>query len=220
MKSLSQYIANECGDGAATPGSTIGMGNPMMPGADGDDSTVGSGDLLTAKAKKEKKKIKEGLLDIDLDVKDEVVVTNLAKTWAEKLSDFTVNFTEINNDKHYIEFLNDLQEQIKTVAITPKKSIMAALRSKDYTVILFKQKVLSRRFGVGTNAVEIRKFIQNPLPESVTFYVDKYKQVTCKYNKRANHLVMIDIKNTQLFFLPADVYDDMFKIITQKVGIK
>lgn len=220
MKSLSQYIANECGDGAATPGSTIGMGNPMMPGADGDDSIVGSGDLLTAKAKKEKKKIKEGLLDIDLDVKDEVVVTNLAKTWAEKLSDFTVNFTEINNDKHYIEFLNDLQEQIKTVAITPKKSIMAALRSKDYTVILFKQKVLSRRFGVGTNAVEIRKFIQNPLPESVTFYVDKYKQVTCKYNKRANHLAMIDIKNTQLFFLPADVYDDMFKIITQKVGIK
>lgn len=80
MKSLSQYIANECGDGAATPGSTIGMGNPMMPGADGDDSIVGSGDLLTAKAKKEKKKIKEGLLDIDLDVKDEVVVTNLAKT--------------------------------------------------------------------------------------------------------------------------------------------
>lgn len=219
MKSLSQYIANECGDGAATPGSTIGMGNPMMPGADGDDSIVGSGDLLTAKAKKEKKKIKEGLLDIDLDVKDEVVVTNLAETWAEKLSDFTVNFTEINNDKHYIEFLNELQEQIKTVAITPKKSIMAALRSKDYTVILFKQKVISRRGGVGTNAVEIRKFIQNPLPESVTFYVDKYKQVTCKYNKRANHLVMIDIKNTQLFFLPADVYDDMFKIITQKVRI-
>lgn len=54
MKTLKQYLLDECGAGAATPGSTMGMGNPAAPGTDGNPSTVGSGDLLTAKAKKVK----------------------------------------------------------------------------------------------------------------------------------------------------------------------
>ena len=52
MKTIKQYLLDECG--VATPGSTMGMGNPAAPGADGNPSTVGSGDLLTAKAKKVK----------------------------------------------------------------------------------------------------------------------------------------------------------------------
>lgn len=47
MKTLKQYL--EC-DGAATPGNTIGMGNPMAP----TETSPGSEPLPTAKAKKEK----------------------------------------------------------------------------------------------------------------------------------------------------------------------
>jgi len=48
MKSLKDYI-NEC-DGTATPASTMGMGNPMPPGENGEP---GSGDTFTAKALKD-----------------------------------------------------------------------------------------------------------------------------------------------------------------------
>lgn len=49
MKPLKQYL--ECDGGAvATPGNTMGMGNPMPP----TDSVPGSEPLVTAKAKKEK----------------------------------------------------------------------------------------------------------------------------------------------------------------------
>lgn len=54
MKTLRQYL-EEC-DGCATPGNTMGMGNPAAPGPDGE---VGSGDTFdhqTAKAKRKKKK--------------------------------------------------------------------------------------------------------------------------------------------------------------------
>lgn len=47
MKTLRQYL--EC-DGCATPGNTIGMGNPMVL----TGSSPGSEPLITAKAKKEK----------------------------------------------------------------------------------------------------------------------------------------------------------------------
>lgn len=47
MKTLRQYL--EC-DGCATPGNTVGMGNPMVP----TNSSPGSEPLITAKAKKEK----------------------------------------------------------------------------------------------------------------------------------------------------------------------
>lgn len=54
MKTLRQYL--EC-DACATPGNTVGMGNPMVP----TDSSPGSEPLITAKAKKEKiKKNKKG----------------------------------------------------------------------------------------------------------------------------------------------------------------
>jgi hypothetical protein len=59
MKSLYMYLE----DIMATPGNTMGMGNPMPP----TDTTLGSEPLVAAKCKKEKckksKKIREGLLD-------------------------------------------------------------------------------------------------------------------------------------------------------------
>ena len=56
MKSLKYYIKEM--EGGATPGNTMGMGNPMAPGMDG---TPGTEPLVskTAKFKKEKKKCSE-----------------------------------------------------------------------------------------------------------------------------------------------------------------
>ena len=56
MKTLKDYIKEM--EGGATPGNTMGMGNPMAPGMDG---TSGTEPLVskTAKFKKEKKKCSE-----------------------------------------------------------------------------------------------------------------------------------------------------------------
>lgn len=64
MKNLFQYIEEM--EGAATPGNTVGMGNPMLPTAE----EPGTEPLCaTAKCKKEKKKkIKESLLDDEDDL--------------------------------------------------------------------------------------------------------------------------------------------------------
>ena len=51
MKRLAEYLKEEC----ATPGNTVGMGNPMPPG----EGQPGSEPLVTAKTKKEKKKHKK-----------------------------------------------------------------------------------------------------------------------------------------------------------------
>lgn len=48
MKRLIDILREEC----ATPGNTVGMGNPMPAG----EGVPGSEPLVTAKAKKEKKK--------------------------------------------------------------------------------------------------------------------------------------------------------------------
>lgn len=58
MKNLKDYIKEMEGGVTATPGNTMGMGNPMTPGMDG---TPGTEPLVskTAKFKKEKKKCSE-----------------------------------------------------------------------------------------------------------------------------------------------------------------
>lgn len=57
MKSLHKFLEEFAGPaGGATPGNTMGMGNPMAPEGD----VPGSGDIPTAKAKRQKKKIKNG----------------------------------------------------------------------------------------------------------------------------------------------------------------
>lgn len=53
MISLVDYILNECGEIFATPANTTGMGNPAMPGMNGE---VGSGDTLPP-VKKDSKKL-------------------------------------------------------------------------------------------------------------------------------------------------------------------
>lgn len=58
MKSLKQYLTED-GCSVATPGNTMGMGNPMSPSGD----TVGTEPLIpTAKTKKEKKHDKKSII--------------------------------------------------------------------------------------------------------------------------------------------------------------
>lgn len=72
MKHLIDYI-EECGEGCATPGNTIGMGNPMAPGAPGTPGELGSepiGSIAGPKKEKKntskhKKKVNEGILDVE-----------------------------------------------------------------------------------------------------------------------------------------------------------
>ena len=58
MKSLKQYI-EECDAANATPGNTMGMGNPMAP----TDGEVGSGDTFDHQKAKLRKKRKQKRLD-------------------------------------------------------------------------------------------------------------------------------------------------------------
>lgn len=64
MKKLYKYLKEEI---AATPGNTMGMGNPIPAGVNGN---IGSEPIPTAKAKKQRKKksIKESLLDDEEDI--------------------------------------------------------------------------------------------------------------------------------------------------------
>lgn len=53
MKTLKEYLKEM--EGGATPGNTMGMGNPMAPGMDGTPGTEPLVTNKTAKTKKEKK---------------------------------------------------------------------------------------------------------------------------------------------------------------------
>lgn len=63
MKHILDYIEEECA-GCATPGNTMGMGNPMSPTeeAPGTEPLCGK-----CKKEKKKKKVTESILDDDLD---------------------------------------------------------------------------------------------------------------------------------------------------------
>lgn len=81
MKHIIEYI-EECGEGCATPGNTLGMGNPMPPGepgAPGIPGTPGTEPIKTIAgpkqekkdtSKRKKKKVTESILDDDLDINE------------------------------------------------------------------------------------------------------------------------------------------------------
>lgn len=81
MKNLIEYI-EECGEGCATPGNTMGVGNPMAPGAPGSPGVPGTPGTEPIKtiagpkqekketSKRKKKKVTESILDDDLDINE------------------------------------------------------------------------------------------------------------------------------------------------------
>lgn len=80
MKNLIDYI-EECGEGCATPGNTMGMGNPMAPGEPGSPGMpgepgtepIGSAGPKQEKketSKRKKKKVTESILDVEKNKED------------------------------------------------------------------------------------------------------------------------------------------------------
>ena len=65
MKPLKQYL-EEC-DGCATPANTMGMGNPMAPGPDGEP---GSGDTFDHQGKKGRLRRKQKRVKKELEKHD------------------------------------------------------------------------------------------------------------------------------------------------------
>ena len=74
MKNLIEYI-EECGEGCATPGNTMGMGNPMpstgdQPGTEPITHIAGPKQEKKETSKRKKKKVTESILDNDLDINE------------------------------------------------------------------------------------------------------------------------------------------------------
>ena len=74
MKNLIEYI-EECGEGCATPGNTMGMGNPMpptgdQPGTEPITHIAGPKQEKKETSKRKKKKVTESILDDDLDINE------------------------------------------------------------------------------------------------------------------------------------------------------
>lgn len=107
MKNLIDYI-EECGEGCATPGNTLGMGNPMVPGAPGIPGMPGEpgsepiGSIAGPKKEKKntskrKKKVNEGILDVEKNEEgmDKLVVTE----WLKKVGgDGQATKATVNDD--------------------------------------------------------------------------------------------------------------------------
>lgn len=213
MESLADYL-REC-EGAATPASTMGMGNPAAPGECG---AVGSGDLLTAKAKKEKKKkkIEEGLLDADFGL-DDSFDDNLLDSYIDTYVEWCKN-TGKPSGSQYKQFYDNFMLAVESVSKrnAPASSMMKAFRSKEYTIVIFKNTTGLghsgyRNWGSYEMGIEIRRFIKNPLPEAIEMAWDPAQQtVLRRYYKRVNHPDGLSIKSWKCFVLPGHIYDKVY----------
>ena len=86
MKNLIEYI-EECGEGCAAPGNTMGMGNPMPPTGD-QPGTEPIGSIVGPKKEKKntskrKKKVNESILDIEKNKED--MDKHIVIAWLEKV---------------------------------------------------------------------------------------------------------------------------------------
>ena len=201
MKDLISYF--EC-DGAATPGSVMGMGNPAAP----DGSTPGSGDTFDHQKRKKKVKpgkekqewpddpetgsggdrgqLREGLLDDDFGMSDDDLGMGFDKM-LEVFIDYLVNVPNITEQQYnnlYTTFKAACAEvQAKTKP--DNVSTLKACRGKVYAVVAFYKKTsCSGTPGSGyINGIEIRKFIRNPRPDAVQIAWDP-KHHELKSSKR------------------------------------
>ena len=155
----------------ATPGNTMGMGNPMAP-TDGEN---GSGDVPTAKIKRKRKSIKdyikEGLFDIDVDIEsskmDNVVKDEIIKTFDRILGDERVSVEEYNRA------YNALREYCSKYGEEWSRDARSLFRQKDKTVVVFmKDQPKKSEY----QAIEIRRFIRNPLPYVLSFWIIRSSQ--------------------------------------------
>lgn len=117
MIPLIDYL-RECGEGAATPGNTTGIGNPMAPSGD----QVGSGDIPNATAKTKRKRNKK-----DVRIKDGKEYEHMPVTYEDLMEG-------LFDDDPVERYVNDIKSAskllwfIKTVA--ENKSYLAASSSE------------------------------------------------------------------------------------------
>ena len=228
MKDLSTYL--EC-DGAATPSTVMGMGNPAAP----DGEVPGSGDTFdyqkTAKSKRRKKDVRttdkkhqeeivqsttEGLLDADFgmdDSFDSAIVDAMLDRFAA-----ISNGDDKPTEQQYAQFY----EQFRSVAKSIRSqfsgvSLMKAFRSKDYTIISFKEKTncLYRGSLSYLKGIEIRKFVKNPLPWGVEIAWDPAGYCISNAAQRLNHPTAMNIKLWDAYIAPADVWDKLQDKLTR-----
>lgn len=224
MRSLITCLSNalEC-DGAATPGSVMGVGNPMAP----DGTNVGSGDMFPPKRKKRVKpgkesqewpndsgQIKEGLLSTDFgDIDDDLGLgfdhtLETIMNYAKKRSSIT--------EKDWVNLYNIFKSQCREMQANTKPATMTikkACLSKDYTIIAFLDKTTggykhnTQRFTYG---IEIRKFIKNPRPIAVQVSYDPSdSELRFVRDYNVNHPQMLNFKLSEWFALPGIVWDQM-----------
>lgn len=217
MKDLTAYF--EC-DGAATPATVMGMGNPMAPEGD----SVGSGD--TFDHQKRKKKVKpgkekqewpddkgqdkanEGLLDDDFGMDD----SDLGLGFDDMLDRFIAMYDgeEKPTEKDYEQFFNNFKAVAKGYSASQniKDSIMKACRGKVYTVIAFYKKgLMGAKGSTHQNVIEIRKFVRNPRPEA--FAIGWSTRGLAMRNYYVNHPTNINIQMSEWYALPGEVWNKL-----------
>ena len=221
MKDLSTYFEcdmHEC-DGAATPGSVMGMGNPMAP----DGTNVGSGDMFPPRKKKKVKpgkenqdwpddagqgKANEGLLDSDFGNDD--------ATFGLDFNDLLEQFVNIYmhyerpSQSDYESFFNAFKVTTKTLAMSSGigESVMRASRGKKHVIIaFFTTGNMDYRKGNFTNVIEIRKFIENPRPQCVALGWQPNHKRTYSAEYHVNHPTIMNIKQSEWFVVPAIVWE-------------
>lgn len=233
MKNLSSYF--ECDGCAATPATTTGAGNPSAP----DTDNVGSGDTFnfkhkTAKAKRRKKDVKiddkraqeqivsnEGLLDSDFGMDDSYDGV-LVGHYLDQYADYFKNYATEQELSKYLQFYNNFETACKGMhkLTAGNTSVMRAFRSKEYTIISFKTKSNLGRRNAGerfVDAIEIRKFIQNPIPEGFEIAYDKdINSVYSVRHRRLNHPSNINMRFWTAYICPGDVYDQLLEIMRSK----
>lgn len=144
MKNLYDIYEDGVGAIASTPANTVGMGNPMLPTAE----EPGTEPLVTAKTKKKKKQVKEGILDdieISIDKGDKAMefinwyidqiskeMTNFKKYVTEDFISKLYGMVTVDNDTVIIDMSNakrsNLEFDLMVIYDTPIPSFIKTLK--------------------------------------------------------------------------------------------
>lgn len=233
MKDLTTYFGecnmHEC-DGAATPASVMGMGNPMAP----DGSTPGSGDTFDHQKRRKKVKpgkekqewpddpetgsggdkgqLKEGLLDDDFGITDDDFGLGFDQLLEKYAKLYRNHDRPSKND--YDHFFNNFKACVAEASASSgiKDSIMKACRGKNHVVVAFyKANAMGCKGRKFENVIEFRKFIKNPRPMAVGIGWLDNRIWRAEYH--VNHPTNINIQMSEWFVLPGDVWDQLRKLI-------
>lgn len=201
-----QMCFENCGS-CATPLSTLGAGNPMFPGTAGQDS-VGSGDipggLTIPKKKKSKKKVQEGILDID---DNDFTMQDAQEEICKKIID-ALDLTQhikLGSEQDWKKFVDEIEKLAQMVNDKDyNKSAMATFRTKGIVLLTIKN------ITKDNQEIELRKFIQNPLPWSLTWKFNG-TYAYCSYNQRTNHPTQINLAKWKTYVVPEMIWEPLWR---------